>query len=107
MTPVIELAPPVVEEIIDRAARPDFDRWSEQLQHCGHCSRPVRLRGRVIHQSATGRRSAYSTDAGCSPDDEPEAVAVSKASVPLPFPLYAIDSRCIWYGLARSACPHP
>ncbi|MCA1694939.1 MAG: replication initiation protein, partial [Actinobacteria bacterium] len=62
MTPLIELAPPVVEEIIHRASRPDFDRWSEQLHHCGHCSRPVRLRGRVVHQSATGQRSMYSTD---------------------------------------------
>ncbi|MGH3710049.1 MAG: replication initiator [Pseudonocardiaceae bacterium] len=68
MTPLIELALPVVEEIIHRAARPDFDRWSEQLQHCGHCARPVRLRGRVVHQSATGQRSTYSTD------DEPDRV---------------------------------
>ncbi|MGH3772097.1 MAG: replication initiator, partial [Pseudonocardiaceae bacterium] len=68
MTPLIELSPQVVEEIVHRAGRPDFDRWSEQLQSCGHCSRPVRLRGRVLHQSASGRRSAYSTD------DEPDRV---------------------------------
>lgn len=68
MTPLIELSPQVVEEIVHRAGRPDFERWSEQLQRCGHCSRPVRLRGRVLHQSASGRRSAYSTD------DEPDRV---------------------------------
>ncbi|MBV8542162.1 MAG: replication initiation protein [Pseudonocardiales bacterium] len=61
MTPLIE-PPQVVEEIVHRAGRPDFQRWSEQLHHCGHCSRPVRLRGRVLHQSTSGRRSAYSTD---------------------------------------------
>ncbi len=74
MTPLIELAPPVVEEIVHRAGRPDFDRWSEQLQRCGHCSRPVRLRGRVIHQSATGQRSTYSTD------DEPNNLLVELVS---------------------------
>jgi hypothetical protein len=62
MTPLVELPPQVVEEIVQRAGRPDFDRWSEQVQRCGYCSRPVRLRGRVVHQSASGRRSAYSTD---------------------------------------------
>jgi hypothetical protein len=62
MTPLVELPAEVVEEIVHRAGRPDFDRWSEQLQRCGYCSRPVRLRGRVVHQSASGGRSAYSTD---------------------------------------------
>jgi hypothetical protein len=52
-----------VEEIVDRAARPDFDRWAEQVARCGHCSRPVRLRGRIEHRSADGRRVAYSTEA--------------------------------------------
>jgi Replication initiator protein, pSAM2 len=63
MTPFSELPPPVVEEIVRRAGRPDFERWSEQLHRCGYCSRPVRLRGRVVHQSADGRRVGYSTDA--------------------------------------------
>lgn len=51
-----------VEEIVDRAGRPDFDRWAEQVARCGHCSRPVRLRGRVEHRSVDGRRVVYSTD---------------------------------------------
>ncbi len=56
-------SPHTVDEIITRAGRPDFDRWAEQVARCGHCSPPVRLRGRVEHRSADGRRVAYSTDA--------------------------------------------
>ncbi|MGH4009796.1 MAG: replication initiator [Pseudonocardiaceae bacterium] len=62
MTPAITLPPRTVQEIVTRAGRPDFDRWAEQVSRCGHCSRPVRLRGRVEHQSATGGRVAYSTE---------------------------------------------
>ncbi|MBV8992270.1 MAG: replication initiation protein [Pseudonocardiales bacterium] len=51
-----------VDDIVSRAARPDFDRWADQVTRCGHCSHPVRLRGRVEHHTATGRRVAYSTD---------------------------------------------
>jgi hypothetical protein len=62
MTLPATLAPQTVEQIVTRAGRSDFDRWSEQLAHCGHCSRPVRLRGRVEHRSATGACVAYSTE---------------------------------------------
>ena len=62
MTPTATLAPQVVEQIVTRAGRPDFDRWAEQVARCGHCSHPVRLRGRVEHRSSTDRRVAYSTD---------------------------------------------
>ncbi|MGH3672759.1 MAG: replication initiator [Pseudonocardiaceae bacterium] len=51
-----------VEQILTRAGRADFNRWAEQVARCGHCSHPVRLRGRVEHRSATGRRVTYSTD---------------------------------------------
>jgi hypothetical protein len=51
-----------VEEIVTRAGRPDFDRWAEQVARCGHCSHPVRLRGRVEHRSSHGRQVAYSTE---------------------------------------------
>jgi Replication initiator protein, pSAM2 len=51
-----------VEEIVHRAERPDFDRWVEQVARCGHCSRPVRLSGRIEHRSANGRGLAYSTE---------------------------------------------
>jgi uncharacterized protein YjhX (UPF0386 family) len=63
MTPTATLPPRTVEEIVSRAERPDFDRWAEQVTRCGHCSHPVRLRGRVEHRSATGGRITYSTDA--------------------------------------------
>ena len=56
MTAASTLPPQTVEEIVSRAGRPDFDRWAEQVSRCGHCSRPVRLRGRVEHRSADGRR---------------------------------------------------
>lgn len=55
-------APDTVHEIVTRAGRPDFDRWAEQIARCGHCARPVRLRGEVVHETAAGRRTAYSTD---------------------------------------------
>jgi hypothetical protein len=62
MTPTA-LPPQTVDEIVSRAARPDFDRWAEQVSRCGHCSHPVRLRGRVEHRTTTGERVAYSTEA--------------------------------------------
>ena len=62
MTAAAVLGPRTVEEIVTRAGRPDFDRWAQQVERCGHCARPVRLRGRVVHHSAAGRQLTYSTD---------------------------------------------
>jgi hypothetical protein len=54
----------MVEQIVHRAGRPDFDRWAEQVERCGHCARPVRLRGHIEHRPASGRRRvAYTTNA--------------------------------------------
>jgi hypothetical protein len=53
--------PRTVEEILRRAVRSDYDRWAEQLGGCGHCARPVRLRGRVEHHTPDGRKLAYTT----------------------------------------------
>jgi Replication initiator protein, pSAM2 len=50
-----------VNQVLDRASRADFDRWEQQVAGCGYCSRPVRLRGRFEHQSASARRVAYTT----------------------------------------------
>jgi hypothetical protein len=47
-----------VGEMVDRAGRPDYDRWAEQVARCGHCARPVRLRGRITSR----QRETYSTD---------------------------------------------
>ncbi len=63
MTPTPSLPPSTVAEIVTRAGRPDFDRWTEQVTRCGHCSHPVRLRGRIEHRSTTGRQVSYTTDA--------------------------------------------
>ena len=57
------LAPATVAEIVERAGRPDFDRWADQVERCGHCARPVWLRGRVIRHGSDGERVVYSTDA--------------------------------------------
>ena len=62
MSAATALDPQSVEEIVRRAERPDFDRWAEQVARCGHCSRPVRLRGRIEHRDPSGRRVAYTTD---------------------------------------------
>ena len=50
--------PLLVDQIVRRAGRPDFDRWADQVERCGYCSRPVRLRGYVDRPDGTG----YSTD---------------------------------------------
>jgi hypothetical protein len=62
MTRTATVLSPMMEEIVTRAGRLDFDRWAEQVARCGHCSYPVRLRGRVEHRSSSGRQVAYSTD---------------------------------------------
>ena len=62
MTTPTTLPSRTVEEIVRRAERPDFERWAEQVARCGHCSHPVRLRGRIERRSADGRRATYSTD---------------------------------------------
>ena len=43
-----DLVPATVAEMGARAARPDFDRWQAQAKGCGHCSRPIRLRGTTV-----------------------------------------------------------
>ena len=43
-----DLVPATVAEMGARAARPDFDRWAAQAKGCGHCSRPIRLRGSTL-----------------------------------------------------------
>ncbi len=62
MTEPVGLAPHVVEEVVARAGRADFERWAEQVERCGYCARPVRLRGRIVEQTGRGRREVYSTD---------------------------------------------
>jgi hypothetical protein len=62
-----DLLPATVAEMGRRAARPDFDRWAAQAQGCGHCARPIRLRGSSTTHTAAGRLvEAY--DARQEPD---------------------------------------
>src|SRR5215210_4483365 len=71
-TPVslADLVPVTVAEMGRRAARPDFDRWQAQAKVCGHCSRPIRLRGSTLTHTPDGQLiEAYTTAA------EPDGVA--------------------------------
>ena len=52
-----------VAEMLTRAGRSDYDQWAEQVSRCGHCARPVRLRGRIQRLGSDGRSTVYSTDA--------------------------------------------
>ena len=49
------LLPATVAEMGRRAARHDYDRWAAQAQGCGHCSRPIRLKGNSTTRTADGR----------------------------------------------------
>jgi len=61
----------ILDQLIARAAdRDGFERWMRQVQHAGHCARPVRLVGEVEevdHQTGEARES-FSTD------DEPDGI---------------------------------
>lgn len=56
------------QEILARACREDYQRWAQQLDRCGACARPVRLRGRIVERSRSGDLVTYSTA------DEPDGV---------------------------------
>lgn len=48
-------ARPVLAEAVRRAARSGYPAWLAHVEHVGSCSRPIRLRGRVLHvDPATG-----------------------------------------------------
>ena len=79
-------------------AGPDFDRWADQVERCGHCARPVRLRGRVVQRPR--RRRRYSTDG------EPDRVLLSPlrqpARVGVPVLLVRVRGRHVAAALRRS-----
>jgi hypothetical protein len=60
--------PQTRQQILDRVGRGDFWRWDEQLDRCGGCARPVRLRGRFVERSRNGQVVTYSTE------EEPDGV---------------------------------
>jgi hypothetical protein len=59
-------ATPLTDELLDgvleRAARPDFDAFEARLRSSGYCARPVRLQGKIEICDGTGRRRVWSTD---------------------------------------------
>ena len=60
--------PQTRQQILDRAGRDDFWRWTEQLDRCGGCARPVRLRGQLVKRSRSGNVVTFTTA------DEPDGV---------------------------------
>lgn len=41
------LSPTIEADVGRRLLSPSFDRWAEQAANCGHCARPIRLRGQA------------------------------------------------------------
>jgi hypothetical protein len=66
-TPVGELLPEVLQEVVQRAG-PGYDRWAELVAQAGYCHHPIRLAGRVEQADPqTGEvRQVY--DSGREPD---------------------------------------
>jgi len=54
-----QFTPELVDGLLERAGRPDFDRFCEQLRSSGYCARPIRLQGEV--RICAGQR-VWSTD---------------------------------------------
>jgi hypothetical protein len=52
----------LLDAVIARAARPDFDRFEAQLRSSGYCARPVRLKGDIEVCEGGGRRRVWSTE---------------------------------------------
>ena len=47
---LIEMTPGVVDGLIQRAGDPLRERWWRQVESCGFCSRPIRLKGHVVRE---------------------------------------------------------
>ena len=58
------LSPRVEADVVARALSKDRDVWAEQASRVGHCSKPVRLRGRTLAvDTSTGEaRTTYASD---------------------------------------------
>jgi hypothetical protein len=55
-------SPELLQGLVERAARPDFDRLQGQLRSSGYCACPVRLKGTIETCDGHGRRRVWSTD---------------------------------------------
>jgi hypothetical protein len=60
-TSTAPLTPEVEAQIFARVAREDYQRWAQMVDRCGGCSRPVRLKGRIVERSRNGDLITYST----------------------------------------------
>ena len=56
------VGPALLDAIIDRVGRTDWQRFEAQLRSSGYCARPVRLQGRIDVCDGYGRRRVWSTD---------------------------------------------
>jgi hypothetical protein len=59
---VVASAEQLAGALLDRAARPDYQRFEAQLRSSGYCARPVRLQGHIEVCEGGGRRRVWSTD---------------------------------------------
>jgi hypothetical protein len=59
---VVASAEQLAGALLDRATRPDYQRFEAQLRSSGYCARPVRLVGQVEICEGAGRRRVWSTD---------------------------------------------
>ena len=89
--------PAPLRQALQRASRPDFERWMELVHASGCCAQPVRLAGRVFSTDpATGELSlVYSTSA------EPDAVLLKACGTrratrcPACAAIYRADAKAI------------
>jgi hypothetical protein len=64
----VSIAPELLQGLIGRAARPDFEAFEAQLRSSGYCARPIRLRGTIETCDGHGVKRVWSTK------DEPNGV---------------------------------
>lgn len=57
------LSDALLDGVVDRISRPDYDRFEAHLRSSGYCARPVRLRGSIEVCDGGGvRQPVWSTD---------------------------------------------
>ncbi len=59
---MVAISREILDGLIARAARPDFEAFAAQVRSSNYCVRPVRLRGTIETCDAHGLRRVWSTD---------------------------------------------
>jgi hypothetical protein len=54
----------LAQQMFDRLASPDVDRWYDQVRRVGYCARPVWLEGTVRNEDGTVRYATSGEPAG-------------------------------------------